>query len=69
MNERKIDKLINTKIILIKENDSGLLTKFESAIIFLSLVMKSSAEFNVFEQDARHGFLFFVLILFVKVEL
>jgi hypothetical protein len=31
--------------------------------------MKSSAELNVFEQDARHGFLFFVLILFVQVEL
>jgi hypothetical protein len=54
---------------LIKENDSGLLSKFESTIMLLSLVMKSSAELNVFEQDARHGFLFFVLILFVKIEL
>jgi hypothetical protein len=69
MNERKIDKLINKKIILIKKNDLGLLTKFELTIILLSLVMKSSAEFNVFEEDARHGFLCFVFILFAKVEL
>jgi hypothetical protein len=69
MNESKIHKLINTKNILIKESYLVLLIKFESTIIFLSLVMKSSAKFNVFEQDARHGFLFFVLILFVKVEL
>jgi hypothetical protein len=59
----------NTFIIRSSLFEFRLLDRPESTILFFALVMKSSAKLNAFEQDAGHGFLLLVLVLFVQVEL